>query len=42
MYRVYFIDKRDGLPNEKLLKANCIEDIYTYMNGHKIIHIEEV
>ena len=43
VYSVHFIDARDGLPNHKLLKASCSEDIYAYMAdlGHTIVEIYE-
>lgn len=44
IYRVYFVDSRDGYPNQKLLDAVCVDDIYDYMNhlGHTVTNVEEV
>lgn len=44
MYRVSFIDARDGYPNQKLLEADTIQDIYDYMStlGHTVTSIERV
>jgi len=43
-YRVYFIDARDGYPNQKLLEVDCVDDIYGYMAhlGHTVTKVEEV
>ena len=43
-YRVSFIDARDGYPNQKLLEAECLDDIISYMEtmGHKITGVAEV
>ena len=42
-YRVYFIDGRDGLPNVKMLEAESVDVITSYMLacGHEIEEIEE-
>lgn len=43
-YRVYFIDGRDGLPNVKMLEAESVDAVISYMNacGHEIEEIEIV
>ena len=44
IYRVYFIDARDGFPNQKLLEADHVDNIYNYMEylGHTVTKVEEV
>ena len=41
-YRVSFLDVRDGCPNQKILVAPCVDDIYVYMHGlgHYVTKIE--
>ena len=36
LYKVDFIDSRDGYPNQKLIEAESVEDIIRYMTelGH--------
>ena len=42
-YRVYFLDAKDNCQNEKLVVAECVNDIYEYMHGlgHYVLRIEE-
>lgn len=41
-YRVTFVDANHGGYNQKLLEADCVEDIYAYMDelGHEVISVE--
>lgn len=43
-YQVHFIDARDNCPNQKMLEADCVDDIYDYMHkqGHYVLKIIEV
>lgn len=44
IYRVIFLDVADNCHNEKLLEAECADDIYAYMEhfGHSVLAVDEV
>ena len=43
LYKVDFIDVRDGYPNQKLIEAESVEDIICFMTdlGHTNVVVEK-